>query len=404
MHVKNEFKLLERAKVGEYSFKIIVKEMPFKTHELDSSLKEEEATIIVGKNIILKLIERPHQNTLLKDPYVQAFLKTPDLTYKDTIKKINRLVEIDYRLDTLAYQESFFGFAQSLFFDPNVRKKFLGEKADKEFEESMKKSMKEVKIEKSFKDFSKFLKEFKKMSEEEIDQFSEAMSMIFTKLPEAYFDFVKKTIEESNKESIAIEKSLRINNERLELLRSVAVPFCPHCKKSLFLGHKSRYGLIKGSVKCRSCRKKVTNKNATYLYMNRLHPSLLEVWNRGIWLEEYFASILRKLGWQETWTHVLVLGASGVRHEIDTLGIKGNRVCLVECKTGKVGRTAVFNFWTKVFDIRSHISIYACLEKMPDPETRHFLQNNPSVILLEKIKEKHVDQLVQELKDSPIGK
>ena len=381
-----------------------MKLVPFKTHELDSSLKEEEATIIVGKNIILKLVERPNQNILLKDPYVQAFLKTPDLTYKDTIGKINRLVEIDYRLDTLAYQESFFGFAQSLFFDPNVRKKFLGEKAEREFEESMKKSMKEAKIEKSFKDFSKFLKELKKMSEKEIDQFSETMSMIFTKLPEAYFKFIKKKIEESNKESIKIEKSLKIKNEKLELLRSIAVPFCPHCRKSLFLGDKSRYGLIKGSVKCRSCRKKVTNKNVTYLYMNRLHPSLLEVWNRGIWLEEYFASILRKLGWQETWTHVLVLGASGVRHEIDILGIKGSRVCLAECKTGKVSRADVFNFWTKVFDIRSHISLFVSLEEMPDPETRRFLQNNPSIILLERIKEKHVSDLVEELENSIIGK
>jgi hypothetical protein len=383
---------------------MMVKKMPFKIHELDSSLKEDEATIIAGKHIILKSVERSDQKALLKDPYVQVFLRTPDLTYKDTIEKINRLVEIDCRLDTLAYQESFFGFAQSLFFDPGIRRKFLGKKADREFEESMKKSMEETKIETSFQDFSKVLKELKKMSEEEIDQFSETMSMVFTKLPEAYFEFVQKTIDESNKETLQIEKSLRTKNQELELFESVAVPFCPHCKKSLFLGEKSRYGLIKESVNCGSCRKKVTNKNAKYLYMNKLRPNLLEVWNRGIWLEEYFASILRKIGWQEMWTHVLVLGASGVLHEIDTLGIKGSRVCLVECKTGKVSRTDVFNFWTKVFDIRSHISIYACLEEIPDPETRHFLQNNPSVILFEKIKEIHVDQLVQEVKNSPMGK
>lgn len=377
--------------------------MSFKIHELDGSLKEEEPTIIVGKNVILKLVERTEQKVLLKDPCIQAFLKIPDLAYKDTIKKINRLVEIDYRLNTLAYQESFFGFAQSLFFDPNVRKKFLGEKADREFEESMKKSIKEVKIEKTFKDFPKFLKELREMSEEEIDQFSEAMSMVLTKLPEAYFDFVKKTIEESNKESIDIEKSLKTKNEKLELLRSVAVPFCPYCKKSLFLGDKSRYGIIKGSVKCRSCRRKVTSKKATYLYMNRLHPNLLQVWIRGIWLEEYFSSILRRLGWKETWTHVYVLGASGVRHQIDILGIKGSRICLVECKTGKISRAAVFNFWTKVFDIRSHTSLFVTIEDIPDPETRRFLQNNPSIILLEKIKEKQSNELIEELENSLIA-
>ena len=114
--------------------------MPFKINTLDGSLKKEDVTIIVGKNIILKLVEGSDQNSLSGDPYVRAFLKTPDLTYKDTIKKINRLVEMDYRLDTLAYQESFFGFAQNLFFDRKVRKKFLGDKGDKEFEESMKKS------------------------------------------------------------------------------------------------------------------------------------------------------------------------------------------------------------------------------------------------------------------------
>jgi len=63
----------------------------------------------------------------------------------------------------------------------------------------------------------------------------------------------------------------------------------------------------------------------------------------------------------------------------------------VECKTGKIGRKDVFNFWTKIFDIRSHISICLCAEEMPEHETGHFLQNNLSVILLEKIKEKHTE-------------
>jgi len=76
----------------------------------------------------------------------------------------------------------------------------------------------------------------------------------------------------------------------------------------------------------------------------------------------------------------------------------------VECKTGRVSRKDVFNFWTKVFDIRPYISIFACLQEIAEPETRQFLQNNPSIILLENIKEKHENKLIQELRDSPIGK
>jgi len=63
-------------------------------------------------------------------------------------------------------------------------------------------------------------------------------------------------------------------------------------------------------------------------------PSLLEVWSKDIWLEEYFASILRSLGWSETRTHVL--GASGVRHEIDILGIKAEEFVWWNAKQAKL--------------------------------------------------------------------
>ena len=115
------------------------------------------------------------------------------------------------------------------------------------------------------------------------------------------------------------------------------------------------------------------------------------------------AKILRKLGWEDMWTHSYVLGASGARHEIDVLGIKGSRICLAECKTGKVRRADAFNFWTKAFDISSHINLFASLGEIPEPETRQFLEGNPSIVLLENVGKLHKEEILEKLKSSLLG-
>jgi len=122
-----------------------------------------------------------------------------------------------------------------------------------------------------------------------------------------------------------------------------------------------------------------------------------------MWFEDYMSRLLRAEGWK-TWSSVYVLGSSGVRHEIDVLGVKGDYVLICECKTGHVDRAQVFNFWAKVYDIRAHVSILALIDELPEPETKEFVSKNPSVSLLEKLGNKRKKEIVGELKGSVVGK
>ena len=185
----------------------------------------------------------------------------------------------------------------------------------------------------------------------------------------------------------------------MDIIEAVVVPLCPSCGEMLL-----KIGIIKRAIKCKSCHKKITPKNVSYLHLNKLSSRIRQLYEKNLWFEEYVAKLLRKIKWENIWTHAYILGASGVRHEIDILAIKESRICLAECKTGKIARADVFNFWTKVYDIRSHISLFASLKKMPDPETRQFLENKPSIILLENIGELSEKELLATLKSSMLSR
>jgi len=43
----------------------------------------------------------------------------------------------------------------------------------------------------------------------------------------------------------------------------------------------------------------------------------------------------------------------------------------------------VFDFLTKVDDIKAHFSIYAMMNELPEPETREFIRKNHQTLLRE---------------------
>ena len=77
------------------------------------------------------------------------------------------------------------------------------------------------------------------------------------------------------------------------------------------------------------------------------------------------------------------MGASGMLHEVDVLAIRDESVIACECKTGKVTRNDVFNFFTKVSDLKVNLSILVLIHSFPEPETRRFVKRNPAIIGLE---------------------
>lgn len=127
-----------------------------------------------------------------------------------------------------------------------------------------------------------------------------------------------------------------------------------------------------------------------------------QVWQSNLWFEAYFAHLLQKLGCK-TWTGIHVMGASGMQHEVDVLAVKDDTVIISECKTGKASRNEVFNFCTKLGDLKAHVSIWAQIKELPEPETRKFVQKNRAIIKLENMgKMKDADILTYLKKELPI--
>jgi len=91
------------------------------------------------------------------------------------------------------------------------------------------------------------------------------------------------------------------------------------------------------------------------------------------------------------------MGASGMLHEVDVLAIRDESIIACECKTGKVSRNDVFNFCTKVSDLKVHLSILALIHGFPEPETRKFVKKNPAIIGLENMGNREEIEILEEL-------
>jgi len=210
-----------------------------------------------------------------------------------------------------------------------------------------------------------------------------------------------------------LEASLKKVNPKIEVLEPSICPFCPNCGFPLFktFERRGRESItimreeFKDTIDCQICNETVERKEARKLLrIHKLIPSIKQLWSQNIWAEEYAASLIRSLEDWRTWTHVYVLGGSGILHEIDVLAIKKGYILIAECKTGRITREEVFNFWTKVSDIKSHLSILFLTGELPDPETREFLSKNPAIVVLENTGEQKRDEILEKLKKSVLGK
>ena len=67
---------------------------------LDSSARKENPTIIIGKNILLKIIEDEQKQALLNDPDVKKFVGIYNLPNTELGSIVDEIVDQDEYLDT----------------------------------------------------------------------------------------------------------------------------------------------------------------------------------------------------------------------------------------------------------------------------------------------------------------
>jgi len=348
--------------------------MPISIVELDSSTKEENITLILGKNILLKIVEDLEKQTLLKNEAVKRFISIRDLCHDDMRLLIEELTKIESLLIAPSKIRTLLTLAESV--DAKVLFEIEGS-----FGESMMSSKVYKGIEKEIT--QSFQRQFEKMSKEELESMrSDLMHGIMGTLDE-------KLIRTENKKLMAINDKIK-EKSGFEILVPSNLLLCPTCKIVLSTEEFS------GSKKCYICSKKIARKTAERVYTYKVPDQIKKVWKKNLWFEAYMARLLRRLDCK-TWTSVHVMGASGILHEVDVLAIRNGTILIAECKTGKVSRNDVFNFCTKVGDLKVHVSILALIKELPEPETREFVKKNPAIIRLENMGKMKESEIVDEL-------
>jgi hypothetical protein len=177
-----------------------------------------------------------------------------------------------------------------------------------------------------------------------------------------------------------LEASNGLKNLNDQFKANVSEPhmlvFCGHC--SAFLGEE---GDPAGPIQvCRICETALSKGERVGVYYPE---SEVSKYLEGYWFEDYVAKFLENSGWTVR-TGILVMGTSGVSHEVDILASKANFILVGECKTERVvAREGIFNFVTKASDIGGSIMPLFSLSRVGDEEGREFLRKKPGFKLVD---------------------
>jgi predicted RNA-binding Zn-ribbon protein involved in translation (DUF1610 family) len=361
---------------------------------LDTHAKEEDITLILGKNVILKIVEHREVEEILSRSATKELLKCEDLCHKDTIEPIQGILQLN---------EERAGFGNEVI---EMSEMLLRERA---------------RLTRIFRQSSKKSRNRKAAHEFSIEDEQRFMNRYFGERIASF----KRVVQENDRKMIELEKKLQSCNPHIHLLTPATLLLCRKCGSPLMkpsaqgreaatppakTGHRrplSRQEIVWGEIKtdseCVFCGSKVTRNDAKRVLIHEISPDFLQLFRNELWFELYLADLLSKLEWK-TWAHVGVLGMSGILQEIDVLAIKKGFVLCVECKTGRTSREDAFKFWVKVSDLKSPYGIYALLKNLPESETREFLSKSPGIIVLEGMANKRKKDIVEFLKQSVIAR
>jgi len=342
--------------------------------ELDSSVREENPTIILGKNILLKIIEDPDKQTFLRNSTVKKFVSIPNLCNNEMRELIERLLQQETYLTAPSFVQALMQGKDKL----EALAPFL------QWLEQVLTPLKESKIFKAVEmdvqgNFEK--DEFKKLAEQSPDLVADFMFRVKGEVD-------KEQLLEYERKLLSIDKEIAKKTGFNVTVPSVLF-VCPKCKKRLFSNEIA-------SKKCLSCNEIISEEQIDRIPISKIPDEMKILWRSNLWFEAYFANLLRKLDFK-TWVGIHAMGASGILHEIDILAIRRGVVVVGECKSGKVTRNDVFNFCTKISDLKAHVSILALIKELPEPETREFVKKNPAIIRLENMGKRKEEEILVDL-------
>jgi hypothetical protein len=370
--------------------------------------KDEETTVITGKNILLKLFEEKSKESWLANPEVKSVLSYSEfLCGEDPRKHVTAILDAYDKQQELCRQVLTAPLSD------------IGDSRDfrviSEFLRRTNLRLDFYQPRRKWKSSKQKKKADQKYAEDLAWQLVQAVSKDF-----------ENRLKGNDKEMMRHERELQKVHSRLHLLKPTNVLVCPKCRqpfaeessgqfgettdqplKQVTKGIALRcvmWGEFKGTRKCETCKTEVTRKNARRIAVHEIDEDIVKMFRQNLWFEEYFARVLESLGWK-VWKRPRVMGMSGILHEIDAVGIKNGYVVCAECKTSKrVNREEVFTFAVKLADIKAHFGVLAMLGSPAESETKEFLAKNPAMLPIEGIAIKTRETLAQDLKSTTIGR
>jgi len=321
---------------------------------------EDNFTILLGRNILLKITENVKARALLEDPLVQKIVSTANLCNEKLSKAIEELL----RLDPSGGSHNMKNFLSTyrIFFDHDAKE--------------LAKTITSVDVQMS--DLAQ-----KTDSETQAERFGELWSSISSEKGASSWEKKERAL-------LAADEQVR-SISGLDLLEPTVAALCPTCKTTLQVGE------FKGTVRCIECKREIGRKEIERVPIHRIAEPVKRLWAKDFWFEAYLARLFEKLGWT-TWTAVHIMGSSGVPHEIDVLARKDSNVVVVECKTGDVARNHVFTFLTKVQDLKVNLGILALMGPLPEPETRSFAKRSRLLVTVENMSKTDEKEILETLK------
>ncbi len=344
--------------------------------ELEPVSRDQEITILISRNILLKLV---NQSSIYEtNSMIQKLINTKDLALRINSGKIKRLVELNGLI------------IQGLKEYKNLNRLYDYRRFVEIYDRDKKRLQKDIDDIQKIKEQAEQLSDDRnvKRSEAQIQELNKLVKSMNERIETIKKEYYGRLSSHISKIRAYCDEIHKIEKEFDVLLcNSNIYSFCLNCLNIL------KEGTIDTNINCEFYKSEITSGEVKiFNYLN----SELEAYLHGKWLENYIARLLSKKGWR-IWVGSLVLGSSGINHEVDILAIKNGYVMICECKTGNIARKDVFNFSTKNHDIKSNYAFWFSLEKLPDRESEDYMKKTPELMHLDNLQESTEDKILNEL-------
>jgi len=313
--------------------------MAITIEQLDNEYVDQNISILVGKNFILKFT--PQKSSLDSSESLQKLIKTPDLLSNDLNRKVRGLVGMSKQIIDL--------LSESI--------------KTREFYSRLNNGNPETLTPDESESLIKYLSNQLKEKKDEIIKKGNAIGKL------------EKEIE-------------------LYLAQDNNLYFCKSC--NAYLGDS--FESLPSS--CLSCGNETDWSDAQNITNVRFIDSKILAYLDGLWFEDYIAKLLNKIDWK-TWCHGSIMGSSGIDHQVDILAINSSdgRVIICECKTAKIEKKHAFDLSAQFYDIKSSYGFLFSLEAVSNVRLTQYMKGTAGLCLCDDLKANTDEQIMVKIKN-----